>query len=122
MKTERLARSLIGLAFAAAGANHFFNPAFYERMMPEYLPAPAGLVALSGIAECGLGLLALSSRHQKVAGWGLLALLVAVFPANLHMALHPDRFPAVPEPFLWLRLPFQPLLMAAVWWTLLKKR
>jgi uncharacterized membrane protein len=103
----------LGLLFAAAGVNHFVSPGFYAGMMPPYLPWHPELVALSGVAEVALGLLVLIPRTAPLAGWGLVALLVAVFPANVHMALHPEQFPSFPAWGLYARLPFQAVL---VWW------
>ena len=106
-------RCVLGLAFVAAGVNHFVHPDVYAAIMPPYLPWHAELVALSGAAEVALGLLALPARTAPLAGWGLVALLVAVFPANVHMALHPELFPDIPAWVLYARLPFQGVL---VWW------
>lgn len=109
-------RRLLGALFILAGLNHFVQPRFYLRMMPDYLPAHKELVAASGYAEIVLGVLAFFPRLRSLTRWGLLALLVAVFPANLNMALHPGRYPRIPPALLWLRLPLQPALMAWVWW------
>lgn len=107
---------VLALFFVAGGVNHFVNPKFYLSMMPDYLPAHALLVQVSGVFEVlgGIGILVPTTRYY--AGLGLLALLVAVFPANLNMALHPDRFPGVPLWGLYLRLPLQAVLMAWVYW------
>ena len=102
---------LFGLAFVAAGANHFWNPDPYVAIMPPYLPWPLLLVYLSGAAELLLGALLLVPRFRFRAAWGLVALLVAVFPANLHMAFNPELFPTIPPLALWLRLPFQAVLI-----------
>jgi uncharacterized membrane protein len=109
---SRLTRYLFGAFFIAAGANHFLNPDFYIRMMPSYLSWHAELVAISGIAEVLLGATLLVPRFQVMAAWGLIALLIAVFPANLNMALHADQFGTVSPLALWLRLPIQALLIA----------
>lgn len=77
---------LLGLLFVAAGLNHFINPAFYLKIMPPYLPWHPFLVYLSGVLEVVLGAALLIRRSARLAAWGLLALLVAVYPANLHMA------------------------------------
>jgi uncharacterized membrane protein len=106
-------RWALGLAFAAAGVNHFANPDFYVGIMPPYLPWHAELVFWSGVAEAVLGLLALPARTAPAAGWGLVALLVAVFPANIHMALHPELFPHFPAWLLLARLPLQGVF---IWW------
>lgn len=111
-------RGVLGVAFVAAGVNHFVHPDVYASIMPPDLPWHAELVALSGAAEVALGLLALSARTAPAAGWGLVALLVAVFPANVHMALHPELFPGIPPWVLYARLPFQGVLMWWAWrWT-----
>ncbi len=99
------------LGFVAAGANHFLHTALYVRIMPPILPVPTALVYVSGVCEMGLGALLLT-RWQRIAAWGLIALLIAVFPANLQMALHPGLFPQIPAAVQWARLPFQALFIA----------
>jgi uncharacterized membrane protein len=117
MKNLRhLSRYLLALFFIAAGINHFLLPDFYLRMMPPYLPASLLLVQLSGIAEIGLGLLVIT-RFTLIARIGLIALLVAVFPANLHMALHPELFPEFSPTILLARLPVQLLFIGWVVWS-----
>jgi uncharacterized membrane protein len=110
------ARVLMSILFILAGLNHFRRPRMYRAIMPSYLPWHNPLVALSGAAEVGLGALALVPRCQRSAGWGLIGLLVAVFPANLHMALHSDRYSRIPAWLLWCRLPLQAVLIAWVRW------
>ena len=118
MTRAAVRRWVLGLAFVAAGVLHFARPDVYVSMMPPYLPWHEELVLLSGAAEVALGLLALPARTAPLAGWGLVALLVAVFPANVHMALHPELVPAIPPWVLYLRLPFQGVLMwLAYRWT-----
>lgn len=99
-----------------AGLYHFANPAFYLRMMPPYLPWPLTLIHLSGLFEAALGYLLLVPKYTRLAAWGLIALLVAVFPANIHMALNPQLFPELPPAALWLRLPLQVVLIAGAYW------
>ena len=108
-------RYLLGLLFVAAGVNHFWHTAFYVSMMPPYLPEHLLLVCLSGAIEISLGVLLLFHRWQRPAGWGLIALSVAVFPANVHMALHPALFPEFTPTGLWLRLPLQGIVVAWAW-------
>lgn len=108
-------RRLLGLTFLAAGANHFAMPAAYEAIMPGYLPAHRELVLASGVAEALGGVGVLSEHTTKPAGWWLILTLVAVFPANVHMALHPERYRKVPEAALWARLPAQALFILWVW-------
>ncbi len=104
---RRLLKIFLSLFFAAAGTLHFLNPDYYLRMMPSYLPAPLALVYLSGAAEILLGGLVLWEKTRRLSAWGLIALLLAVFPANIHLALHPEIFPGVPPFILWMRLPVQ---------------
>src|SRR5258706_11797679 len=106
------ARYLFGLGFVAAGLNHFLMTTFYVSIVPPYLPWPLALVIISGLAEIGLGALLFFQRWSALAAWGLIALLIAVFPANLHMALHPGLYPWAPVAALWLRLPLQGVLIA----------
>jgi uncharacterized membrane protein len=110
----------LGLSFALAGLYHFINPEFYLRMMPPYLPWHLFLVYLSGFFEAALGLLLLVPKYTRYAAWGLIALLFAVFPANVNMALNPQLFPDITPVALWLRLPLQALLIA--WAYLFTKR
>jgi uncharacterized membrane protein len=105
--------------FILAGANHFIKPEFYLPMMPPYIPAHELMVSLSGIAEMILGLLLLVPKVSRLAAWGLVALLIAVFPANLHMALHSEQFPDIPQMGLWIRLPIQGVM---IWWAWLYTR
>lgn len=112
-------RWLLGVVTAVQGVNHFVMQEFFVRMMPDYLPAHVFLVQLSGVIEVALGIGMLVPRTRRLAGWGFLALLVAVFPANLEMALHPAEWPEVPEAALWGRLPFQLVFAAWAWWTCL---
>ncbi len=115
------ARGLLAVFFIAAGANHFFAPAIYLGMMPPWLPWPEAMNAISGGAEIlgGIGLLV--PRTRRAAGWGLIALLIAIFPANLHVALQ-GHMPGTTfsATALWVRLPFQALLIAWVWWVALR--
>lgn len=106
---------LAGL-FVAAGVMHFVRPQFYVSAMPSYLPWHIQLVYVSGVFEVLLGVLLLVPRVQRAAAWGLIALLIAVFPANVHMALNPDLFPSVPPAVLWARLPLQAVFIAWTWW------
>ena len=99
--------------FIAVGVSHFVNPAFFIAIMPPYVPWHRELVLLSGVAEAALGVLVLPARTRRLATWGLIALLVAVFPANVHMALNPELFATIPSWLLWARLPLQGVMG---WW------
>ena len=98
------------------GVSHFLRPDFYARMVPPYLPWPLGLVYLSGVCEIALGILLLVPKTTWLAAWGVVFLLFAVFPANVHMALNPDLFPEFNSTFLLLRLPLQGVLIAWAYW------
>lgn len=110
-----LARLLAVPTFVAAGAAHFARPAAYERIVPDWLPAHRALVLASGAAEIAGGLGLLHRRSRRLAGLTLAATLVAVFPANLQMALHPERY-RVPggRATLLARLPLQLVFLAWV--------
>jgi uncharacterized membrane protein len=112
----RLLRVAAGPFFVFAGAMHFVIPAAYRRIVPPYLPAPKALVYASGVAEIAGGAGLTREATRRPAGWWIIATLVAVFPANLHMALHADEFPGVPggAASLWARLPLQAVLIAWV--------
>lgn len=105
-------RWVLGVLLIPAGVNHFANPDYYIRIMPPHLPWHAELVLISGVCEVVLGAALLVPRLQRAAAWGIIALLIAVFPANLHMALSAEQFPRIPEPLLWARLPLQAVLIA----------
>jgi uncharacterized membrane protein len=113
---KRIALLLLAAFFVFAGVNHFVNPGFYVRIMPPWLPAHRELVWLSGVFEVLGGLGVLLPRLRLLAGWGLVALLFAVFPANLHMALHPELFPEVSAGALYARLPLQLVFVAWTIW------
>jgi uncharacterized membrane protein len=102
-------RRLCGPFFVFAGVMHFVKPRQYKAIVPPYLPAPEAIVYASGVAEIAGGAGLIVPALRRPAGWWLIATLLAVFPANLHMALHPEKFPKVPggAPALWARLPLQ---------------
>ena len=99
--------------YTYAGVAHFRNPKFFLKIMPPWLPAHQFLVSASGVVEiaCGVGLLFPQTRIW--AAWGLIALLIIVFPVNLYMATSGKFSPQIAEWFLWLRLPLQGVL---IWW------
>ncbi len=100
---------LLGLAafFINVGVDHFVNPDFYLDIMPAAFPLHAEAVYISGFFEVLGGIGVLVPRLRKIAGWGLFALLVAVYPANIYMALNPEIFPDIPVTLLYIRLAFQ---------------
>lgn len=120
---KTLTRVIFGLLFVAAGVNHFVDTPFYMAIMPPYLPWHYALVIISGVAEVVLGFASLIRKLSHPAAWGIIALLIAVFPANIHMATHPELYPTIPAITLWLRLPLQFLLILwAYWYTRISDR
>jgi len=111
-------RWLLTLFMVAAGANHFVAPAAYLAMMPSALPVPGALVAISGVAEILAGRSLILPATRRLAGWGLIVIFVAIFPANVNMAVHQlplgDR--VVPSWALWARLPLQVVLVVWAYW------
>jgi uncharacterized membrane protein len=112
----------LALFFLGAGIMHFVKPGAYESTVPDPLPGRREIVYVSGVAEIAGALALLDRRSTRWAGWWLIALLIAVFPANVNMAVNSERFRAVPEALLWIRLPLQPLLVAWVWQVALRRR
>jgi uncharacterized membrane protein len=106
---------LLSVVFITAGTLHFLRPETYEQIIPGYLPAHRELVLVSGAAEIAGGLGIAFSQTRRAAGVWLVALLVAVFPANVNMTLHPEQFRSIAPALLWARLPLQGLL---IWWAL----
>jgi uncharacterized membrane protein len=107
-------RRLLAVFFIGSGVNHFVMPGAYRQIVPPRLRGDAKrLVEVSGVAEVAGGVGVLLPWTRRSAGLGLIALLAAVFPANLHMARAPERFQKIPRWALYGRLPLQPLMM---WW------
>jgi len=109
----RLGRVLMAGLYVAAGVGHFIVTRVYVQIVPDYLPAHHEIVLLSGAAEIAGGIGVLYPPTRRAAAWGIILLLIAVFPANLWMAQHPERFPNLPLWILWLRLPLQ---LPLIWW------
>jgi uncharacterized membrane protein len=116
-------RWLAATAFVLAGLNHFRNPGFYVSIVPPGFPSPEWLVAISGVCEVAGGIGLLIRPLRRFAGWGLIALLIAVFPANIFMAVHPERIPGlnISQWMLWVRLPLQAVMIAWVWFVALSR-
>lgn len=109
-----ISRKLLAGFFVGSGVNHFVAPSFYRAIVPPPLQNDAKrVVEISGVAEVLGGLGVLLPRTRQASAVGLIALLAAVFPANLYMAREPERFKRVPRWALYARLPLQPLMM---WW------
>jgi uncharacterized membrane protein len=101
------------------GIMHFVAADAFAQIVPPQLPWPYALVWISGVFEILLGLALIPEQTRRLAGWGLVALYVAVFPANIYMAaanVHIHDMPPVPPAVLWGRLPWQAVLIAAALW------
>jgi uncharacterized membrane protein len=107
-------RWLAAIFFIIAGTCHFLKPQLYLQIMPPYFPDPQLLVIVSGLAEIAGGIGLLIHWCRRAARWGLIALLIAVSPANIYMVQHPERFHFAPW-ILWARLPLQGIFIAWVW-------
>lgn len=117
IRTPSAGRLLMGALYIAAGTLHFLITRRYVAVMPSYLPVPRALVLISGAAEIagGLGVLAPGPAIRRSAAWGLVALLIAVMPANINMAAHSEQFATIPEWMLWARVPLQIPLIYWAW-------
>ncbi len=117
-KLKRAFRVIAGLSMVLVGILHFARPSGFVKIVPAWLPAPLLLVLVSGFFEIAGGIGLFSRRLHRAAAIGLIALYIAVFPANVNMALHdiqPDGG-HIPVALLWLRLPFQAAFIALAWW------
>jgi uncharacterized membrane protein len=103
-------KGIFAALFMIAGIGHFVAPDFYMRIMPPYVPWHRTMVLLSGAIEIVLGILLLWPRYSRLAAWGLIALLIAVFPANIYVYQHQEMF-RLPWYVHLLRLPLQGALI-----------
>ena len=122
-RQKRSLSRVMGVMYAVAGVTHFLAPKSFARAVPPEFPRPRALVYLSGIAEVALGVGMQFDRTRRASAWGIVALLVAVFPANVYMAtddvaveLVPDRLAGLARAAAWVRLPFQAVLVLWAWW------
>lgn len=109
---EKVSIVIMAIFYIAAGLNHFKNPNLYIKMIPKYLPSPKLLNTLSGIAEVALGLMLFYEPIRNYALIGIIALLIAVFPANIEM-VNSEHFKSIPKKWKILRLPLQAV---AIYW------
>ena len=118
-RPKRFLLWFMAAAYCFAGFNHLMNPDFYLAIMPPGLPAPEWLNVISGLFEITLGVFILEPRTRILAAWGVIALLIAVFPANLYVALEnvgaggPGTGAGAAN---WIRIPFQALFIVWAWW------
>jgi len=116
-KWRGIALLILSLAFITAGTNHFLHPQSYVAIMPSYLPAHLELVYISGFFEVTGGAGVLIYQLRRWSGFGLIALSIAVFPANLHMALNSHEFADLAEAWFWFaRLPLQLVIIGWIYW------
>jgi uncharacterized membrane protein len=115
---KRVTRGIVALAMVSVGVMHFTQAEWFAQIVPPFLPAPVWLVWISGVFEILGGIGVLVPRVRALAGWGLVLLYLAVFPANIYMAVAPVAVNGVvPERWLvWARLPLQPVFMWVAWW------
>jgi uncharacterized membrane protein len=118
-KTKAVLRGFLAANFIAIGVAHFLGPQPFVAIMPPYLPLHLELVYLSGLFEILGGLGLVIPRVRKYAAWGLIALLIAVYPANIHMLVNEVYIEGLPKSklMLWLRMPVQFVLMFLVAWS-----
>jgi uncharacterized membrane protein len=114
-KIRTISKYLLALFMVGAGTMHFIKPDFYLKIMPPYLPLHLELVYLSGFCEISLGVLLLVAQSSRFAAWGIVALLIAVFPANIYVYQNQDVLPAPPI-IHFLRLPLQGLFILWAYW------
>ena len=119
-----VSRALLAAFFMGAGIAHLLKPDTYVAIMPPWLPSPYLLVILSGVCEIAGGAGLLMSRVRRAAGWGLILLLLAVFPANVQMLMNARAAHAgvLHQAVLWGRLPLQVVLIWWVWWSAVRLR
>ena len=113
-----LLKWLVALGMGAVGALHFLQPQGFVAIVPTFLPRPLAIVYLSGVIEIVLGAALLFDRTRRWAAYGLIALFIAVFPANINMAInHIQLDPAAPIPVwaMWARLPLQFVFIFLAW-------
>jgi uncharacterized membrane protein len=115
----KLSRAMLAAVFSFAGTLHFVRPRPYEAIVPPPFPKRES-VAISGVAEIAGALAVLHPATRRAGRWWLIALLLAIFPANVYMAVSPEKIPGLdlrrlPRRLLWARLPLQPLAMLWVW-------
>ena len=110
-QTKKVLLFAFSIFFAGAGLDHLVNPEFYLSIMPPIFPMHSEAVLISGVLEIVGGIAVLIPGLRRAAGWGIFVLLIAVYPANIYMALYPELFPSIHSGFLYLRLPLQFLFL-----------
>lgn len=118
LRNKEILRGILAACIIIVGITHFIRPDQYARIVPPQLPAPIALVYISGVFEILGGIGLLIPFVSVAAAWGLIALFVAVFPANINQAINSIPIEGIPHhPWLyWARLPFQAVLITWAWW------
>ena len=115
-KIKTISIIIMSLFYIMAGTNHFINPDWYVRIVPPILPFKTEIIYISGILEIILGSLLIFPKTRFIAGWGLIILLVAVYPANIYVALTNGEAMDITPLIAWGRLPFQFVLIGLAYW------
>jgi len=104
---------VMALGYVIAGIIHFTHPAFYKKIMPLWLPYHFALIYISGVCEIVFGLLLLPEATRSIGAWLIIALLIAIFPANIQMAIN---YWNRNNPYLWIAIARLPLQILLIWW------
>ena len=115
-KIKTISIIIMSLFYIMAGTNHFINPDWYVRIVPPILPFKTAIVYISGILEIILGTLLIFPKRRFIASWGLILLLVAVYPANIYVALTNGEVMDTTPLIAWGRLPFQFVFIGLAYW------
>ncbi len=110
---HKISLYVMAVLYIAAGINHFCSPQFYYKIMPPYIPYPFAVIYISGVFESGLGILLLFNKTRNLGAWGIVALLVAVFPANIQMLVN---YIHENNPRIWVAVIRLPLQIPLIWW------
>ena len=115
-KIKTISIIIMTLFYIGAGINHFINPDWFVRIVPPILPFKITIVYISGIFEVILGCLLIFPKTRFIAGWGLIILLLAVYPANIYVALTNGKAMDTTPMIAWARLPFQFVFIGLAYW------
>ena len=117
-RRKEIFRGILAVSIIVVGITHFIRPEQYARIVPPQLPAPFSLVYISGVIEILLGIGLMIPLVSVVAAWGMMALFIAVFPANINQAINSIPIDGIPHNPIayWIRLPFQAVLIAWAYW------
>ncbi len=121
-RLRKIGLTLLIVLFLAAGLNHFNHPDYYVSIMPPYLPFGHELSNIAGFFEIVGAIGLIFAKTRRYAGYGLILLLIFIFPVNIHMAMHPENFPETSSLYIYLRLPLQLIFIAWVYWATLRKK